>query len=238
MRAALAFVVPYGRRGGRPSDGRTAQGRFAAGRRSLTRSGAVSPRAGRVSTRLKPSAWIRPRTSSPRALLERMMVGRSPARRKRSEGESPLADLVQAVRDGAMLEPPSVDEDFATMLDVIEVVARSSRRNRRRCPRTGARAHAPMAAIAASSPGARSTMRKLTAPQVAVGRSSSTAPSLGCSRPVAVSASKTIWPSARTPITMSSENGGGLAVEPHHTTVPSVRYTIGSPASDRAFQAC
>lgn len=45
------------------------------------------------------------------------------ARRQASEGEQALAGFLQAVGDGAMLEPPFADEGFASSLDSSQVIA-------------------------------------------------------------------------------------------------------------------
>jgi hypothetical protein len=58
------------------------------------------------------------------------------------------------------------------------------------------------------------------------------------SPPMLLIASSTFWPSARTPRTTSSEIEVALRSSRTRTTVPSrIRRTIGSPASERVFQA-
>jgi hypothetical protein len=58
------------------------------------------------------------------------------------------------------------------------------------------------------------------------------------SPPMLLIASSTFWPSARTPRTTSSEIEVALRSSRTRTTVPSrIKRTIGSPASERVFQA-
>lgn len=58
------------------------------------------------------------------------------------------------------------------------------------------------------------------------------------SPPMFLTASRTFWPSARTPMTTSSEIEVAFAVESDTNHVPSrTRRTIGWSASERAFQA-
>ena len=58
------------------------------------------------------------------------------------------------------------------------------------------------------------------------------------SPPMLLIASSTFWPSARTPMTTSSEIEVALRSSRTRTTVPSrISRTIGSSASERAFQA-
>ena len=58
------------------------------------------------------------------------------------------------------------------------------------------------------------------------------------SPPMFLTASNTFWPSARTPMTTSSEIDVALRSSRTRTTVPSrISRTIGSAASERAFQA-
>jgi hypothetical protein len=58
------------------------------------------------------------------------------------------------------------------------------------------------------------------------------------SPPMALTASKTFWPSERTPITTSSEIAVALRSSRTRTTVPSrISRVIGSSASERVFHA-
>ena len=106
-----------------------------------------------------------------------------------------------------------------------------------RTPLTGTPSQ--IAAIAFSSPGAPSTMRR----PGDVGRDrpdrrEQHAKSRWSLHPCFLSASNTFWPSSRTPMTTSNDIEVALRSSRTRTTVPSrISRTIGSSASERAFQA-
>ena len=106
-----------------------------------------------------------------------------------------------------------------------------------RTPLTGTPSQ--IAAIAFSSPGAPSTMRKAGRCRPRSTRSSRTARQVSVlSPPMFLSASNTFWPSSRTPRTTSNDIEVALRSSRTRTTVPSrISRTIGSSASERAFQA-
>jgi hypothetical protein len=177
------------------------------------------------------------------------------ARREAGEGEEAIAGFLQAVGDGAMTQPPPADEGLTAGLDFFgrggvdhvgviggDLVVQALGRVREEVPvlMTPLNRHAvPDRGDCLSSPGAPSTMRKAGGRRARSTRSSRTARQASVvSPPMLLSANNTFWPSSRTPMTTSNDIEVALRSSRTRTTVPSrISRTIGSSASERAFQA-